>query len=594
MNKYVQKEQDTLTYGLSSDEAEELKENEKNVTSKFSSGDLTSKNLAQIGRLLEVNESNFDQIKNKPWFKKAWMIVSGERGKLVEQNIANLGKVQVGVIKVLGKLLTDSAVIKNNVLDVFERLDTIETDSHQLKRFLLKFNKQNQERYESLRQKLRKTRTSVWSIILATGFLVGAVLSLTALGGWQATLSATVCGIAAAVLVVHAASPFLKSEPSAPIPTKGNVEDPSSSMQASENTDLKRTEAFLGLCSGPKEKEDVFQVDAKISQVKDHFTISPKEQRLLFSLQSYLVRKDIEQSEGAKAAKKVDWWEKWKESVERSLEDKLVDEDERLFKGLEEISHTNLSLPKLGSILLEVRHFRPYFPLSENDDEYSIDYDADMHVSNTHKVAKKVGLDVQSVEDAYGKFELALEKIPKSNTRSKDNTKDLDNTSNKENTSGKEVVYELELPWWLSFAVIGGHTLMITEVIGTASGLSGSATVISSLAFFGGGAIATDGSKITGRTTATIGGGAVLEASAGTKLTDLLSKDANLTLRELAKLEAISKAYLVKVSNPENAILSVISSISNTKDCLENKLDSQNRNQNLEAKKKRRILRPIC
>ena len=548
----------SVDYGLSSEDALELKSRADSVIQDVESGKLAPEDLAEVGKLLEVNAENFDEVKDKPWFKQAWTIVTGERGRLIDQSVANLGKVQVAVIKILDTLLQKNVELKEDVLNVLGRIDVIETDIHQLKYLLLKFNERNGDRYRKLRRDLKRTQGSVRLILLTLGatLLILTVAGAIPLTEWDPDLIPLLSGGVAALLLGRAAYSYWSERTASPIKVKGGSVDRS---QLSRDTNFKRTESFL--LGGEENDSRVFNVKNNISELEDYFTISGEEQRLLFSIQHYLTKEDAKGS----LVKKWEWLRRWEESIEESLDGDLVTDSETLFRGLEEVSAEGLPDPKIGILLLEAKLFKPYFQLSEDEEAFAEEYSEETHSTNVNRMAFKLGFDLRSLKRAERTYEEALDEIPPSNIA-------------KKVLVGALAAVILAITGGALAPVIGG-------AIGATFGLTGAAAVSSGLAFLGGGALAAGGMGVAGGTAVLIGGGAVLGASAGSGLAALLSKDKTLTLRELAKLEAITKVYLAKLLNSNEAIRAVVDKVKATRQSLKEGADSLSWRESREAKK---------
>jgi hypothetical protein len=550
---------ETVDYRLTGGEKVFLRRRADDVVRDVESGKLSPEDLADIGRLLEIHADEFEQAKNQPWFKKAWSLVSGERGRLVDQSIANLGKVQIAVIKILDELLQTNMQVKEDILNILDRMNTIETDIHQLKHFLLQFNAKNQERYQELRRDLRTTRGSVRLLLLTSvGVLLTIALAAIMPGLIESHARKIAAGSAAlaTILLARTGYSYWAERQSTPIDVHGGEVD---DRQLPEDEDFRRTEAFL--LEDSRRDQRIFKVGGEISNLKDYFTLSTEEQRLLFSIQHYLVRKDAK----GNSRKKRRWLRRWEESIEESLEGTIVTDTEILFQGLDEVASSRLPVPKVGTLLLEARLFEPYFALSGDEEAFTDEYDEDAHVTNVQRVAYELDFDLASLKSAKQIYDHAFEEIPPSNL-------------------GKKLLVGATAAVLL--AVTGGALApVIGGAIGSAFGLSGAAAVSSGLAFLGGGALAAGGLGMAGGTAVLIGGGAILGASAGSGLASLLSKDKTLTLRELAKLEAITKEYLSDLPESEGVILAVVDQVQTTQRSLENEAESLGWREAREAKK---------
>ena len=111
-------------------------------------------------------------------------------------------------------------------------------------------------------------------------------------------------------------------------------------------------------------------------------------------------------------------------------------------------------------------------------------------------------------------------------------------------------------------AITGGIAApIIGGAVGTAMGLSGAAAVHAGLALLGGGAIAAGGLGMAGGTAVVIGGGAFLGGGLSSSVMLLFSNSKHLVLRELSKLEAVSKVFLKTLPNAGELIRTVLKRI---------------------------------
>lgn len=238
--------------------------------------------------------------------------------------------------------------------------------------------------------------------------------------------------------------------------------------------------------------------------------------------------------------KKSLWLKRWRKIIESKLGAPLIRKTGKLFSGLEEIRKENIAIPKLGIVLLETMIFKPYFQLDKDKNE-NLKYDEDNHKKRIKELCKSLGFNTNLLDEAKVIYEQGLEHIPPS-------------TFWKTLTIVLASVVLVAITGGIAGPAIGG-------IIGGCMGLSGAAGVSAGLAFLGGGAIAAGGFGMAGGTIVLIGGGAIIGAGIGsgtTKLIELFSNSKDLMLRELSKLEAVSKAFLTKLPNAKEVIISVI------------------------------------
>lgn len=534
----------SVNYGLSQEEAESLKKRADEISYRFGRGEIKSKDLSQIGRLLQVNESNFSQLSGKPWFSKAWVLVTGKRGKIIDESIANLGKVQVGTLKILDELLRSNFEVKEDVLDLFENIDVIQNDIHELKHFILGFDEKNKARYGKLRRELGRTRTSVrFSMIVMGVALLSFIIAFTlpALQSYQTELGLGIAGAAGLLLLARVSYSYWMDESDAPLKVKKSQSV--SAEQLPKDEAFERTEAFLGI---DREGSQVFDIDTEIDRIEDYFSLSDAEQCLLFSIQHFLVSVDVQGS-----PQKGRWLEKWTHSVQRSVEGRVVTDPDTLSRGLQELRYASVPRVKLETILLQAYLFEPYYPLAEDENSFTEEYDENTHREVVEEIADAVDLDFELIEAAQERYEDAYENIPPS-------------------TSFAD--FFLGAAATAVAAIVGAGSIFFAgKIIGGSLGLSGSEAMSSGLALFGGGIIAGNDTGISKGGVVLIGGGALI---GGGSAIVMLSKDKSFILRELSELEAVTKTFLVQLPQPKHAVSSVIRHVEEDKKALKDKSKS--------------------
>lgn len=485
----------SVNYGLSQEEAEGLKKRADEISYRFGRGEIQSKDLSQIGRLLQVNESNFNQLSDKPWFSKAWVLVTGKRGNIIDKSISNLGKVQVGALKVLDELLRSNFEVKEDVLDLFENIDVIQNDIHELKHFILGFDKKNKARYGKLRRELGRTRTSVrFSMIVMGVALLSFIVAFTlpALQSYQIEFGLSIAGAAGLLLLARVSYSYWMDESDTPLKVKKSQSV--SVEQLPKDEAFERTEAFLGI---EREGSQVFDIDTEIDQIEDYFSLSDAEQCLLFSIQHFLVSVDVQGS-----PQKNRWLAKWTRSVQRSVEGRVITDPDTLSRGLQELRYASVPRVKLETILLQAYLFEPYYPLAEDENSFAEEYDENTHREVVQEITDAVDLDFELIEAAQERYEDAYENIPPS-------------------TSFAD--FFLGAAATAVAAIVGAGSLFFAgKIIGGSLGLSGSEAMSSGLALFGGGIIAGNDSGISKGGIVLIGGGALI---GGGSAIVMLSKD---------------------------------------------------------------------
>jgi hypothetical protein len=279
----------------------------------------------------------------------------------------------------------------------------------------------------------------------------------------------------------------------------------------------------------------------------DYFQLTTEEERLLFSLQDQLTQLDIEETAAPDDwLRKTAWLHRWRASIHAQLCRPLVTGHNELFRGLEEVREARLSIPKLGTILLEAVIFRPYFPLGDAFKGHTLKPHVDHQEERIASMCQALGFSRHLLGQAQRAYEEALEAIPPS-------------------TFWYKVVIVAAAA--IVAAITGGVAApAIGGALGAAMGLSGAAAVSAGLAALRGGAIAAGGFGMAGGTAVLIGGGAILGAGVAGGLVQLLSTSRQLVLRELAKLDAVARTFLTELPDAREAISSVIKQERATRD----------------------------
>jgi len=545
----------SVNYGISPTELKTIDKNSLELVTDIRQERVTRKDISEIARLLEVNQQNFEQYKAETWFKKAWILISGKRGKLSDLTINNLGKVQVGVIKIMGEILNDTSDIKKEILSVFSKLDKIQTDSLELKYLLLGFNKKYTEKFKKLQKKIDKTILvlRITQILVGICFIVGGLIQFVPGFAKEFWIVGIFCwGTAGFLLLIGSICSFKqRSRIKSPIPVQTKKIDNMSKKIQEKN--FVRTTQFLGIEkpveTSVEEPADIriFKISHNEKELIDYFKLSDEEQRLLFSLEYYLTAQDIVITGQDKAEKKK-WQKRWQKSINSKISPHLVANQKKLEIGLKEVRKEKLSIPKLGSIIFEASLFTPYFPLGKTKKKETLGWDSEKKEEIVEKLCATLNFDYDLVRLAKENYEEARKYIPPS-------------------SFWEKVIISVAIA--IIIAVTGGVAApVIGAAIGGVMGLSGAAAVSAGLAFLGGGAIAAGGFGMAGGTVVLISGGAIIGAGLGGGLVALFSNSKQLVLNELAKLEAVSKNFLTELPNKREAIQNVINKERATRDAL--------------------------
>ncbi len=231
---------------LSDDEALELNESVKGYLEDIRAGIVLPKELSDITRLLQINNDNFNKFKEEIWFKKAWVVISGKRGKLTDTTITNLTKIQIGVLKLLGELLEDTSSLKDDFISVLTRIDQLQIESLELKAIILKFNEKYNDRFIRLRKEIEETRWSLRLLQALLGFCLIAGSILIFVPGLSAQywhLGLIGGSIAGMILTVHLVSE-LRNKKKSYIPVRSTNEN---NINANNSKAIEKVLDFLAI-----------------------------------------------------------------------------------------------------------------------------------------------------------------------------------------------------------------------------------------------------------------------------------------------------------------------------------------------------------
>lgn len=304
----------------------------------------------------------------------------------------------------------------------------------------------------------------------------------------------------------------------------------------------------------------VFKTNNTINKLLDYFELTPEEQRLLFSLEYSLSYNDAVNTKGILLKhRKFKWIKEWFYLITPTLSKPMVIRNSTLMKGLEEVRQSNLTVPKLGTILLEAAEFNPYYPISPDKAKKGfkaiikkgLKYDNDNHKNQLADFCNALGFSEILLNEAHEQYKDALKEIPPSHILQKTLI-----------TIGAAIL--LAITGGIAAPIIGG-------AVGAAMGLSGVVAVNAGLALLGGGAIAAGGLGMAGGTALVIGGGAFLGGGLSSGVMLLFSHSKHLVLRELSKLETVSKCFLKTLPNASELIETVIEHIQK----MQNRMDEE-------------------
>ena len=280
----------------------------------------------------------------------------------------------------------------------------------------------------------------------------------------------------------------------------------------------------------------------------DIFGLTVNQSRLLFSIEKYLVSKDIDKSKNDKD-KKSEWLVKWEKSILEylHLEDEKVDSLYGLYDIHKQIAEEKSKTDNLTwyyLIIFEAVLFHAYSPIDKNVKEYkNLKYKN--QIDDIKDMVSVEGLiDISFVDEIKEKYDPAVKNI---------------SGNNKKAFAIVPAIALTVAVAALCSAFAGPIAVML--VGSNFAGLSGAALTSASLAMLGGGALAAGGAGMAGGTAVIVGGGALLGfATGGTAsvagITLLSSPE--YAVSECAKIEVVILEILNKVQNDKDAAFLVL------------------------------------
>lgn len=275
----------------------------------------------------------------------------------------------------------------------------------------------------------------------------------------------------------------------------------------------------------------------------DIFGLTVNQSRLLFSIEKYLVSKDIDKSKNDKD-KKSEWLVKWEKSILEylHLEDEKVDSLYGLYDIHKQIAEEKSKTDNLTwyyLVIFESVLFHAYSPIDKNIKEYKNLKYKDQIDDIKEMVIVEGLIDVSFIDDIKDAYDKAVKSI---------------SGNNKKAFAIVPAIAMTVAVAALCSAFAGPIAVML--VGSNFAGLSGAALTSASLAMLGGGALAAGGAGMAGGTAVIVGGGALLGfATGGTAsvagITLLSSPE--YAVSECAKIEVVILEILNKVQNDKDA-----------------------------------------
>ena len=309
----------------------------------------------------------------------------------------------------------------------------------------------------------------------------------------------------------------------------------------------------------------------------DIFGLTVNQSRLLFSIEKYLVGKDIENSKKDRD-RKIEWLRKWEKSILDYLQtlDDSIDSLYGLFDIHVQVKEEKVKEKKLTwyyFIVMEAMLFHAYSPVDDDIKRYKgLKYKNQL--DDLKEFIKVDGLiDSSFVDTAKDSYNLAVKKISGNNKR----------------------IFALLPTIALAIALSAlcsafAGPIAIMLVGGNFAGLSGAALTSASLALLGGGAIAAGGAGMAGGTAVIVGGGALLGfvtgGTASAASLALLSAPEYVVI-ECAKIEVAIQEILIKSLNDVSGAKSVLEKFKDGIDSLEMEIKTLEKNKEKKSEVKK-------
>lgn len=264
----------------------------------------------------------------------------------------------------------------------------------------------------------------------------------------------------------------------------------------------------------------------------EQFGLDHDQALLMFSMQRYLVVKDIEGEKlKMNQIRKMEWLDQWVSGIEDLLSQskkqvELLRNKQAIIEKANKVKMKckNVKIP-LYLILLELSLFTPYFALEGFKPKLFEKLKINGKIEREHlkEMAYLLGVNGEIIERYKGSFQRSVKSLSNFHTK------------------------------LLVGAGLGAVLIAITAGLATPylaslaapAGLAGAAAVNAGLAALGGGAIAAGGLGMAGGISVIVGGGSIFGALGGGALGAILSNSSDFALREGAKLEVIMKEVIL-------------------------------------------------
>ncbi|WP_026518627.1 hypothetical protein [Butyrivibrio sp. MC2021] len=283
--------------------------------------------------------------------------------------------------------------------------------------------------------------------------------------------------------------------------------------------------------------EDCMADEQTSSDAFAALTMDAIQTRILYSLETVAILKDIEHTVNIKDKdKKKTWLESWQSMLLKGMgiteEGYFVTNEELIYGEINKVTQTEEYLKWFYLIASELIVFKPYFPLHSKEDAEYKKLKRDKYNYIDDQFARKQTIinqtEIDAIRDAYKKYKGLVS----------------GNTQNTIIAAGVAAVTAVASGGLAFVFAPGIATLIAGEAV---VGLHGAALTSASLALVGGGSLAAGGLGMAGGTAIITGGGALLgvAGSGSASMAAILSQtNSDILIRLATKMLVFSKCVL--------------------------------------------------
>lgn len=317
-----------------------------------------------------------------------------------------------------------------------------------------------------------------------------------------------------------------------------------------------------------KHKEDEYnEADVIIEDINTYdsseiFSLSPVQLRVLNSLKSIAIQRDIEHTSSDEDREKKELWHKlWKEGILSGIGidtyEYFITDEKKIYDAFNQIEQNDDNLRWFYLLSMELIVFKPYYSLGSMYDNRFKKLVRDKYNYIDDQFARRQIIinqaEIDSIRDYYIKYKGIVS----------------GKTQNRIIAAGA-VFAAAAATGGLALAFAPGIATMIAGE--TVVGLHGAALTSASLAFVGGGSLAAGGLGMAGGTAIITGGGVILglAGSSGASMAVLLSQtDNEYWLRQIVKMLVFSRCVLMDKFANKDAVKCLLAEIERVAETIE-------------------------